>query len=42
MDKIGRTRKPEEVASAASRLCSSGESFTTGQALVVDGGWTAQ
>ncbi|HRH68149.1 MAG TPA: SDR family oxidoreductase [Flavobacteriales bacterium] len=32
----------EEIASAVLWLCSDGASFTTGQALAVDGGWVAQ
>jgi NAD(P)-dependent dehydrogenase (short-subunit alcohol dehydrogenase family) len=38
---VGRIGQPEEIASSVLWLCSQGASFTTGQALAVDGGWTA-
>jgi NAD(P)-dependent dehydrogenase (short-subunit alcohol dehydrogenase family) len=41
MHLVGRTGKPEEIARAALLLCSQDASFITGQAVVVDGGYTA-
>jgi protein SCO1/2 len=41
-DMIGLTGTPEEIAAAAAWLLSSEAAFVTGQALVVDGGLTAQ
>lgn len=39
---MGRMGTAEEVAQVALWLCSSGSSFVTGHALVVDGGWVAR
>ena len=37
---MGRLGKPEEIAALAAYLAGEGGAFTTGQAYVIDGGWT--
>lgn len=39
---MGRIGHPDEIAEAVLWLCSAAASFTTGQTLAVDGGWTAR
>ena len=39
---VGRVGTPEEIASAVLWLSSPGAAFTTGQDIIVDGGYTAQ
>lgn len=39
---LGRIGRPDEVSGAVVWFCSPEASFTTGQALAVDGGWIAQ
>ncbi|MBC5774641.1 SDR family oxidoreductase [Pontibacter sp. KCTC 32443] len=39
---MGRFGEPDEIAEAAIWLCSDASSFTTGHAMVVDGGWVAR
>ncbi|MBY0563230.1 MAG: SDR family oxidoreductase [Hyphomonadaceae bacterium] len=39
---MARVGRPEEIASAVLWLAGDGASFTTGHALVVDGGWVAR
>ncbi len=38
----GRMGRADEIANAVLYLCSEQSSFVTGEALKVDGGWTAQ
>ncbi|MEE9276933.1 MAG: SDR family oxidoreductase [Dehalococcoidia bacterium] len=38
---LGRAGEPEDIANAALWLASDESSFVTGQAIVVDGGWTS-
>jgi NAD(P)-dependent dehydrogenase (short-subunit alcohol dehydrogenase family) len=42
MEPVGRLGQPEEVAETVVWLCSDTSSFITGDAIPVDGGWTAQ
>jgi NAD(P)-dependent dehydrogenase (short-subunit alcohol dehydrogenase family) len=37
---MGRVARPEEIADAGSALASDRLASMTGQALVIDGGWT--
>jgi NAD(P)-dependent dehydrogenase (short-subunit alcohol dehydrogenase family) len=39
---VGRLGTPEEIAATVLWLCGDGASFITGQAIAVDGGWTAR
>jgi meso-butanediol dehydrogenase/(S,S)-butanediol dehydrogenase/diacetyl reductase len=41
MHLLGRAGEPDEIARVALFLCSEDASFITGQAVVVDGGYTA-
>ena len=42
MEPVGRMGRPEEVADAVVWLCSDRSSFTTGQAIAIDGGFVAR
>lgn len=42
MEPVGRLGRPEEVAETVIWLCSDASSFITGDAIPIDGGWTAQ
>ncbi len=39
---LGRTGKPEDIASVAVFLASEGADYMTGQTVFVDGGWIAR
>ena len=42
MEPVGRMGRPEEIADAVVWLCSDRSSFTTGQAIAVDGGFVSR
>ena len=42
MEPFGRMGRPGEIADAVVWLCSDRSSFTTGQAIAVDGGFVAR